>query len=341
MNIVNISLIGANNISYFEIEEVLNPACADTIHPGQYCTIVKDLVFIDGTGIVTAKNNVKIKMITEEEMEMGRKVGNYINPATGEADWFEPDTIGMVILQPKMATKVGDTTQTAIDFKLDNIDAERVVTIAAQYTNNGKVYSSDLIKIEEEEFGLAFSQKIYSNKSLDEVETVKQAKDRAVQNLTNKLLEAGIMMGGMQFTGFGFITVDGDKVLTIESIEFTYRVESGRPVRNVTLKHCVGHAQLSNLKNPQITFYTGKHKVAVTGIEVLESIEGRVKDYVLKVEDLTLVTDDTFPKHDSYTEYRFSNEDFLDTFVNERRTHLDDVVNSDNDLSDRFGGFNF
>lgn len=267
---------------------------------------------------------------------MGKRVGSFINPATGEEDWLEPDTISMVVLQPKMITKVGEVNQSAIDFKLDCTKDEENITLVAEYSSNGKKYSSEPVLMPAETFAEEFKDIIYSDKSLDEADIIKNAKEAACQDLTMKLMDNSILMGGMNFSGFGFVTVDGDKVLTLESIEFEYRVEGDKGIHSATVKGCVGQASLQNLENPEIKLWNGTYRIELARPVVTEAREGRLKDYVLKIDDIILVPDTSMPAHATYEKPNFNNEDFLDKFISERKSLLDDISGDDSDLDDRF-----
>lgn len=273
---------------------------------------------------------------TKEDNDMGKRVGSFINPATGEEDWLEPDTINMVVLQPKMITKVGEVNQSAIDFKLDSTKDEDNIILVAEYSSNGKKFSSEPVMMPAGTFANEFADIIYTDKSLDEAEIIKNAKDTACQDLTKKLMDNSILMGGMNFAGFGFITVDNDKVLTLESIEFDYRVEGDKGVCSATIKGCVGQASLQNLENPEIKLWNGTHRIELVKPVVTEAIEGRIKDYVLKIDNISLNPDKTMPEHATYEKPDFKNEDFLDKFISERKSLLDDISGEDSDLDDRF-----
>lgn len=274
--------------------------------------------------------------ITKEDNDMGKRVGSFINPATGEEDWLEPETISMVVLQPKMITKVGEVNQSAIDFKLDATKDEENIMLIAEYSSNGARHSSAPVLMPAETFADKFKDIIYSDKSLDESDIVKAAKETACQDLTRKLLDNNVLMGGMSFAGFGFVTVDNDKVLTIESIDFDYRIENEKGVCSATIRGCVGQASLQNLENPVIKLWNNTHRVELVKPVVTEAIEGRTKDYVLKIDSISVTPDTSMPEHATYEKPDFKNEDFLDKFISERKSLLDDISGDDSDLDDRF-----
>lgn len=276
----------------------------------------------------------------EEEQTMAKRYGNFVNPTTGETDWLEPSTISIVALQPKMVTRVGETSQSAIDFKLDCTPDEEHITLVAEYTADNKKYTSAAIMIPSETFAEAFAPVVYQDIALDESDMIKQAKDEASQDLTRRLMDNNVLMGGMQFAGFGYVYVENEKVMTIELIDFEYKIENGRPVKNARIRNCVSQASLANLENPQIKFYTGTHLVELLGpvVDVEKSTEGRVKNYALTIEDITIKTNGEMPQHTVFDEVDFDSEEFVDRFVSDRKNMLDDIIGTDSAIDDQFSG---
>lgn len=301
-------------------------------------------IFISETNKVTTCLSsdlvLKIHTQTEEENEMSKKVGSFTNPNTGEEDWLEPSTISIVIVQPKMVTRVGETNQSAIDFKLDCTTDEEHITLVAEYTVSGVKYSSAPVLMPVEEFAIDFANLIYADRALDEADLIKEAKDQASQDLTRRLLDNNILMGGMQFSGFGFVNVGGDKVMSIDIVEFEYAIQSGQPVKSAMIRNCVSQASLLNLENPQIEFFTGTHKVVLVNPVVKQegTLEGRIKTYALSIDDIVVTVDASMPDHKVYEACDFDNESFLDAFVEERKSLLDDIVGDDSDLDDQLAG---
>lgn len=267
---------------------------------------------------------------------MGKRIGSYINPVTGEEDWFEPDTINMIILQPRMVTKVGDTNQSSIEFKLDSINNDDTIVLTAEYESNDKKYVSTQIETPSETFADELKDIIYADKSLDESDLIISMKDKACEDLTRRLMDNGILTGGMKFTGFGFVYADNDKVLTIESIDFDYRVSNGRGIYTAEIHDCVGQASLNNLENPIIKLWNGTHSIEVVNPKVEEALEGRLKDYRITMSDIVIKSDFEMPEHKVFENPNFSNENFMDEFITERKSLLDDISGNDSDLEDRF-----
>lgn len=268
---------------------------------------------------------------------MSRKVGSFTNPNSGETDWFEPDTISMVILQSRMITKVGDTVQTAIDFELGNDNAKKVVTLQAKYTTNGTTFTSKIVEADELEFGAQFVDRVYADDALDNAKIVEEMKSEAIKDLTKRLMDNGVLIGGMEVEGIGFILVDGDKVLTVEELTFEYSVVENQPVNTVTLKNCVGQAALKNLNNPEIEFYTEGYKISVVNPQLKEEKEGRLKDYVVNASDVLVSKSSNMPKYTSFENFNPNDEAALEEFISSRKSLLDDTIEQDEDLDDRFG----
>jgi hypothetical protein len=141
----------------------------------------------------------------------------------------------------------------------------------------------------------------------------------------------------MEFEGFGFIKIEKDKVMTVEGVGFTYRVDNGTAIYEFDLHNCVSQASLANLANTRLEFYTGTHRILATNLEVLESVEGRTKSYKIVSRDMDLVKNTEMPEHEEFDHPDYENDDFLDKFIAARKSLLDDE-NEDEDLDSRFGG---
>lgn len=300
----------------------------------------EDMIFvpeIKGTYSCDA-GSLYLKILTdnEEETKMGKRIGNFTNPTTGEEDWFEPNTVSMVMLQPKMVTRVGEVNQSAIDFKLDASPDENHILLTAEYSVNGTKYTSNPVTTSSEDFANEFATIVYTDKALDECDLIKRAKDQACQDLTRRLMDNGILMGGMQFAGFGFVFVEEDKVMTLDIIDFEYNVVSGNAVRKATIRNCVSQASLANLDNPQIRLWTGTHRIELVNpvVNMEESTEGRIKEYSLTITDLVVVPDTTMPEHATYDKINFNDESFLDAYIEERKSLLADLSGSEDNLDD-------
>lgn len=279
---------------------------------------------------------LKLCTETEEENAMSKRVGSFINPTTGEEDWLEPETISMVVLQPKMVTRVGEVNQSAIDFKLSASADENNILLTAEYTVNGTKYTSNPSSMTSEAFAEEFATIVYSDKALDESEMIKEAKNQASQDLTRRLMDNSILMGGMQFAGFGFVMVEDDKVMTLEVIDFEYTVQGGTAVRTAQIRNCVSQASLLNLDGPQVKLWTGTHRIELVNpvVNANDSVEGRVKQYKLTISDLVITPDTTMPEHKVYENPNFNDEAFLDAYISERKTLLDDLSAKDDALDD-------
>jgi hypothetical protein len=272
----------------------------------------------------------------EKEMSEPRKVGNYIYPGDGTEDWFEPDTVGMVVLDPLTITRFGDTNSTPISFSLSNNSEKKVIILIAEYTVGNRKFVSNCIEMPEEEFGDQATQKIYEDKHIDQAPILIEAKKKAVENLTSKLLDAGILTGGMRFAGIGLIKIDGDNVLTAEAFDVSYTVERGVGTKSVKISQVVGQASLKNLENPEITLWTGTHKISLVRPEVKESIEAALKEYTVVVQDIIIEKCMEKPEYVVFENPNFDNEEFLENFIKTRKEMLDESINHDKCLDERF-----
>lgn len=277
---------------------------------------------------------------------MGRKVGNFKNPQTGENDWLEPDSVEMILLQSKMVQssnglKTDDIINNPIDFKLGNIDVEEVITLKAEYQNNNTFYSSDVIKMKEEDFAKALANATYSGEVIDSSKLIIEAKEKAIESLSKKLLDQGIIIGEMYFQGFGFVMANNEKLMTIESIEYKQNVQKNNSynekiIKTAKIKDCVSLASLNNIENFEIVFYTGTHKIKITNCEVTSSSEGKIKNYEMSIENIEIDKDDTMPEHDTYEELKYEDEEFMNDFFINRNALLDNKTEDDDMMESRF-----
>jgi hypothetical protein len=327
----------------FQINAVstIDLAARAIIKPGMLGYISRGMFYLTTSSVCISADKLELSYYNEdkEEYTMGRRIGNFVNPQNGEPDWLEPETVSMIILQPQMVTRVGEVSQSSIEFKLTENEENKTIDLVAEYSVGNNKYTSEPIKMQEDNFSEEFSKIVYEDKALDDSDIIKETKSEAIKNLTAKLLDNGIMIGGMQFNGFGLVVADKDKVMTIESLDFNYTIEDNRGVRTVKLYNCVGQVSLKNLERPDIKFYTGTHKISLIDPQVTASQEGRLKDYTLTVRDFKLNTDATMPEHKIYDKINANNDDFLDEFIMERKSLLDDVIDRDEDLDDRFSDF--
>lgn len=256
-----------------------------------------------------------------------KRVGSYINPITGEEDWVEPETIPNILLIPQRVTRVGDTFETPIDFKMSYVKSEEVINLYAEYNMGTRTYRSTSYSIPVEDIANEIALIVYANKALDDSDLIKEAKRVTMQNLTEKLFNENIVLSDFEVKGLGFIYVDGLKAMLFETAGLK---AEGRD-KILIIKDCIGSVSLENLDNPKILFNTGNHEIEFMFEKVKSSQEGRIRTYEVNISDLIVK-----PKVQLINLEEIKDEDEL---IKNRMQLLDSFTPVDDDFDDRFGGF--
>lgn len=266
---------------------------------------------------------------------MGRRIGNFIDPNTGETNWLDVSTVKNIRLAPVSITqfKSNNNYQALVNFKLDNIDMLKVIALTAEFETNNKVYKSDAQQMDEMVFAQHLADAVHTEETLDSCEFIRDMKTKALDDLKGKLLSNGILVDVIELKGAGYIISKDTKVMTIDNMAIT--VNNDRTA-TVVLEACVGNITLSNLiEQPEIVFYSGGFEFKIYDFEIEDSVEGKIKTYQLSVEDIMI--------EDAHDEVYFepvqldtNNEDSIDEFIASRKVMLDDRLDVDDTLGDRF-----
>ena len=266
---------------------------------------------------------------------MGRRIGNFIDPNTGETNWLDVSTVKNIRLAPVSITqfKSNNNYQALVNFKLDNIDMLKVIALTAEFETNNKVYKSDAQQMDEMVFAQHLADAVHAEETLDSCEFIRDMKTKALDDLKGKLLSNGILVDVIELKGAGYIISKDTKVMTIDNMAIT--VNNDRTA-TVVLEACVGNITLSNLiEQPEIVFYSGGFEFKIYDFEIEDSVEGKIKTYQLSVEDIMI--------EDAHDEVYFepvqldtNNEDSIDEFIASRKVMLDDRLDVDDTLGDRF-----
>lgn len=254
------------------------------------------------------------------------RIGNYIDPVTGEEHWVEPETIENILLIPKRVTKLGDSFETPIEYKITYKESEAKIGIYAEYIYNNRSYRSNTIDYDVEEFANEIAMIVYANKTMDDSDLVKEAKDKATSMLTDKLFNEGVILSDFSANGIGYVYINNKKVIVFDSIECDCK--GSEKNTKLTIKNCIGSLSLQNLDNPQIIFNTGNHELVFTYEKVINAEEGRIRNYEVAVSDIVVK-----PKTTIVTLQNIADEDEL---IQNRMTLLDSLTNEEDDIDDRF-----
>jgi len=265
---------------------------------------------------------------------MGRRIGNFIDPNTGETNWLDVSTVKNIRLAPVSITqfKSNNDCQALVNFKLDNIDMLKVIALTAEFETNNKVYKSDAQQMDEMVFAKHLADAVYAEETLDSCEFIKEMKTKALDDLKGKLLSDGILVDTIKLKGAGYIISKDTKVMTIDDMTI---IVNNDKTATVVLGDCVGNITLSNLIEPEIVFYSMGFEFKIYDFKIENSVEGKIKTYQLSVEDI-MIEDAHDEVYFEPVQLDINNEDSIDEFIASRKVMLDNRLDTDNTLDDRF-----
>ena len=258
---------------------------------------------------------------------MSRRVGEFVDPNTGEQDWLEPDKVDQVVLNPSVISIIGESEEGIVNYKLGNIDEEKVITLTALYeTNDDETIESDVQKMDELEFANELAHYIYAGEMVDRGELISAAKAKAFESIVESLFSKGLIVDNTSLEkGFGFVYSGDKKLLTVESIILNRANEDNKKV-DVTVS-CVGVARLSNLSSPSINHYYGDYEIKIDEIINAKLVtDGSIKTFSFETtpDNISVreVTND-YGTDLSYSNLDISDMDAVDDFISLRRSYLD------------------
>lgn len=262
---------------------------------------------------------------------MGRKVGSFTNPDTGSTNYLDIANVPKLPVIPDQITRFKDTRETLITYQLSAIDKEHVIVLTAEYEYNGNKIKAEQ-KMDEETFARQLAENVYADNTIDGAPIVVAAKRNAIQEIGEKLLDSGAIMGNAVLSGIGFIRSKGMRVISIEEM-FVTVYQNG--TADVKLRNCVGNAALKNLIEPSIVFYTGRHKLEIKNYSVKEDCNDLVRTYTVTVADINILPKDEEVSYQA-VELNKDDEESLEQFLIARRCLLDDGLSTEDALDERF-----
>jgi hypothetical protein len=267
---------------------------------------------------------------------MGRKVGSFVDPNTGEKHWLEVNTVRSLKLSPLSVVRFKEmgSARSMVEFKLDNIDMLKVITLTAEYECNGKVYRSEAQQIDELEFAENLARAVYAEDTIDNASFMEEMKNNAMADLKGKLLSDGILVGQLELNGAGYVFSKGQKVMTIDRMEVSINNDT---TASITLKHCVGAIALSNLIESDIVFYSSGFEFRIPSYEIQEENDGKVKEYRISAEDISIEEAENEEFFKPFNLGNLENDEIVDEFVINRKDMLDNIYDDTSSaLEDRF-----
>jgi len=262
---------------------------------------------------------------------MGRKVGNFTNPETGQLDWIDLANLSKLPLIPSQITRFKDVRETLISFRFESDNANKMIQLFAEYTYNNERIVSQPQNIDEELFANELAQNVYSDNTVDNAPAVIEAKRKAIQEIGEYLLDRGALISNVELSGIGFICSDEARIFTIEKM-FVNAYQNG--TADIMLINCVGNANLKNVINPNIVFYTDNHKLVINNYTIREDSNDLVRNYCVTISDVSIQSIDEKVDYEKI-ELNKDDEESLEEFLIARRSLLDNET-SDDEFDDRF-----
>jgi hypothetical protein len=263
---------------------------------------------------------------------MGRKVGNFTNPDTGQLNWLDMANVPKLPMIPDQITRFKDVRQTLVTYRLKVDEPNKQVQLIAEYEYQGAKITSAEQNMDEELFARQLSECIYADNTVDSTPLVVEAKRLALQDIGEKLLDSGAIMGNAILSGIGFVRSKEIRVITIDSMLVTAYQNGTADIR---LSNCVGNAALKNLIEPNIVFYTDSHRLEISGFTIKEDNNDLVRNYIVTVADITVL-----PKNEEISyeaiELNMDDEETVERFLLSRRSLLIDNSSTEDELDERF-----
>ncbi|MCY8890439.1 hypothetical protein P8918_12755 [Bacillus spizizenii] len=265
---------------------------------------------------------------------VGRKVGSFIDPNTGETHWLEVNTVKQIKLSPMSVTRFREQVnyRSMVEFKLDNVDLLKVITLTAEYETNNKVFRSDAIQIDELKFAEHLAYAAFNEETIDNADFMVEMKNAALEDLRGKLLSEGILIEEIELKGAGYIYSKGKKVMTIDGLQVKVNRDT---TADVVLRDTVGSISLASLIEPEIVFYSSGFEFKIEEFTIIDQMEGKLNRYTLSVQDISIEETEEEVYFRPF-KIEAENEEVIDDFVMDRKGMLDNIMVNDNSFDDRF-----
>lgn len=262
---------------------------------------------------------------------MGRKVGSFTNPETGQNNWVDLANLPKLPLIPSQVTRFKDVRETLITYRLESNDVSKTVQLFAEYSYNNERIVTRPQDIDEEIFAQELAENVYADNTIDNAPSILAAKHTAMQEIGEYLLDRGALISNAELSGIGFICSDDARTITIEKMIVT-AYQNG--TADIVLLHCVGNANLKNIINPSIVFYTDNHKLVIRNYTVKEDSTDIIRSYCVTVSDVNIQPLDEKVDYEKM-ELNKDDDDSLEKFLIARRSLLNDN-SPDEEFDDRF-----
>lgn len=274
---------------------------------------------------------------------MGKHIGNFKHPESGNACYVDVDMLKHITLAKTDVAVAGQRSGLAINYELTYNGNTDSIELKGTMRHQDKTMESKAYPIN----ALAFAQLLFDiivkedeDNYVDNYELVSSQKEAARVEIVNSLLKEGILLLNSTYNGLGFIKVQDDKVITIDKFHIQRDMVNSYTEMIVELQNCCGIAELANLTEPSVEFYTDGKLFTVAGFKIIDTKEGRLKQYKIQMPTIN-ITDEELPKEYAVIaaapidSNKVNDDIYLDSATSARISLLDDE-NESKDFEDMF-----
>lgn len=268
---------------------------------------------------------------------MGRQVGSFTIPGTTQEAWVEMDNLKKLPLIPDQVTRFKDIQNSVISYRFEPDETTKTVQLFAEYRYQGETLVSSPAIIPEDIFTKQLADCVFAYNTVDIAPTVVEAKEKAVQSIAELLLKQGAILGNSIFSGIGFICSDEARIMTIEKLHIIAHQNGTADIR---LIDCVGNADLKNVVNPSIEFFTDDYKITIPKYSIEEDSNELLRNYVVTTADIDT---ELVKEKISYEIFDLNKDDeaSVERFLTSRRGLLTQESREENILEERFADIFF
>lgn len=265
---------------------------------------------------------------------MSRRIGNFYDEKTGETHWLEPDTVKDYPLPPGRIAEFGQTGYRTVNYALSSNEAEKTIELVASVElSNGKVTESDPVGMDELQFAELLFNAYVNDQTFANLDEVKAFSESSLVSLAmNAYKDHGLILNGLELSGFGSIFYDKDRVATFDAIKV--KSEPYSNAVEIELVNSVSQTTLIAEKNPSISFIASGYELRIPSFGFKEIQSGVVTQYTITTETTALnPTNETNPFNHVYDDTVTPESPYMQ----ERIALLASAELEDDSFEDRFG----
>lgn len=227
-----------------------------------------------------------IHMITDDGVTEKGVYATFPCEDDGEYDFLFLKNISMVSMYAEPVDFINNANycvkKNRVTFRIqfnEELDPNNVAFIASI-----EEFDSTPVYLELQSFVDELVATIYENVTFDSSEVIKSLKKEAIEKLVIEYFQSTgeIAVNELYNTVGRFVDNNGETVMLCNN--FYVNADDGKAT--LTLNNCVSYMPLKDLSVSKIEFTTGSAKLVINDYEIIESKEGTLKTYVIKVKDM-------------------------------------------------------